>query len=163
MSQACAHGHMYAMQRVIRPENAEDFGAAPINRSASTCRSERIRRRLGLDLALRGEVNRVFIKCDRNDSFIQMKPERNRVNRLGSKQARQGFRATWLHAIRYPEPGKAVDGAQLRQTHLMCGDTSAIDVDRLAGDVPRTVGAKEADQICNLFIRPGPTHRNTRL
>jgi len=163
MSQACAHGHMYAMQRVIRPVSAEDFGAAPRNRSASTCRSERIRRRLGLDLALRCEVNRVVIKRDRNGSFIQTKPERNRVNRPDSKQARQGSRATWLHATRYPEPGKAADGEQLRQSYLMRGDTSTIDVDRLAGDVPRTVGAKEADQICNLFIRSGPTHRNTRL
>ena len=151
------------MQRVIRPVSAEDFGAAPRNRSASTCRSERIRRRLGLDLALRCEVNRVVIKRDRNGSFIQTKPERNRVNRPDSKQARQGSRATWLHATRYPEPGKAADGEQLRQSHLMRGDTSTIDVDRLAGDVPRTVGAKEADQICNLFIRSGPTHRNTRL
>ena len=63
----------------------------------------------------------------------------------------------------YPLPGKAAEGAELRQSHLVRGDTSAIDVDRLAGDVPRTIGAKKADQIRNLFIRPGPTHRNTRL
>ena len=44
-----------------------------------------------------------------------------------------------LHVIRYPESGKAADGAELRQSRLVCGDTTAVDVDRLAGDVPRTV------------------------